>query len=420
VGVTALRQLKKLKLETSNQSQRSLCKVKVLLNDGLEREGIRLFEESGIGIDTRKRDLNTLIADIGQFDALIVRSATKVTREVLEAGAKGKLKIVGRAGVGYDNIDVAAASEFGVVVKSAPFGNTNAVAELTLCLMLSISRNVPQAHESLKNGVWVKGKLKGTELAFKTLGILGCGKIGQKVAEIARRGFDMEVIGYDIKPCVESSIKFMSKEEVLSKADFVSVHTGGTEVIVGEKELALMKPTAFLINTSRGSNVDEQALYEALKNERIAGAAVDVFHKEPKAEGAEFRSRLRELDNVVFSSHLGASTVEAQKETSMEIARVVVGYLLGGDFSSAVNAGESIELEEKPVYTLFIHHRDVPGVFANIDKVLADNDINIRANYSRQIGKSGYAISVYVVHKKVGPEIIRILKGIGNVCDVKT
>jgi D-3-phosphoglycerate dehydrogenase len=251
------------------------------------------------------------------------------------------------------------------------------------------------------------------------LGILGCGKIGQRVAEIARRAFDMEVIGYDINPCLESSIKFLSKEEVLAKADFVSIHTGGKEVIIGEEELSLMKPTAFLINTSRGSNVDEQALYDALKQVRIAGAALDVYQDEPKVEEGEFKSKLREFDNVIFSSHLGASTIEAQRETSIEIARVIAGYLLGGDFTSAVNAGESIDLEERPVYTLFIHHRDVPGVFANIDKVLADNDINIRANYSRQIGKSGYAISVYVVHKRVSPEIIKTLKEIENICNVK-
>jgi D-3-phosphoglycerate dehydrogenase len=393
--------------------------LKVLLNDGLEKEGIRLFEESGIETDTRKRDQNALIGDIVQFDALIVRSSTRVTREVLEAGSEGKLKIVGRAGVGYDNIDVAAASEFGVVVKSAPYGNTNAVAELTLCLMLNASRNIPQAYKALKKGVWVKEKLKGVELSYKTLGILGCGKIGQRVAEIARRAFDMEVIGYDINPCLESSIKFLSKEEVLAKADFVSIHTGGKEVIIGEEELSLMKPTAFLINTSRGSNVDEQALYDALKQGRIAGAALDVYQDEPKVEEEEFKSKLREFDNVIFSSHLGASTIEAQRETSIEIARVIAGYLLGGDFTSAVNAGESIDLEERPVYTLFIHHRDVPGVFANIDKVLADNDINIRANYSRQIGKSGYAISVYVVHKRVSPEIIKTLKEIENICNVK-
>ena len=393
--------------------------MKVLLNDNLTSEGVRLFEELGIETDTRKRDLNSLIADISQFDALIVRSGTKITQEVLEAGAKGKLKIVGRAGVGFDNIDLAAASENGVVVKCAPYGNTNAVAELTLCLMLNISRNVPQAHHSLKTGKWKKAEFKGTELSYKTLGILGCGKIGQRVGELARRGFDMEVIGYDICPCLDSTLKYVSKEEVLSKADYVSVHTGGKAIIVGEKELSLMKPNAYLINTSRGHNVDEEALYTALKEGKIAGAAVDVYSEEPKAEDSEFKSKLRELDNVIFSSHLGASTIEAQRETSTEIARVVARYLLGGDFTSSVNAGESIELEERPVYTLFIHHRDVPGVFANIDKVLADNDINIRANYSRQIGKSGYAISVYVVHKKVSSKIIETLKNIDNICNVK-
>jgi D-3-phosphoglycerate dehydrogenase len=393
--------------------------MKVLLNDGLEKEGLKLFQDAGIETDAHKRDLNALVADIGQFDALIVRSATKVTRDVLEAGAKGKLKIVGRAGVGFDNIDVAAASENGIVVKSAPYGSTNAVAELTIGLMLTVSRNIPQAHYALKNSIWKKDKLKGTELAYKTLGIFGCGRIGQKVAQIAKRSFDMEVVGYDIKPCLESGIKFVSKEEVLSKADYISIHTGGKEVILGEKELAQMKKTAYIINTSRGSNVDEQALYKALKEGKIAGAALDVYVDEPKVEGAEFKSKLKELDNVVFSSHLGASTKEAQRETSTEIARVISGYLLGGDFANAVNAGESIELEEKPVYTLFIHHRDVPGVFANIDRVLAESDINIRANYSRQIGNSGYAISVYVLHKKVSQEIIKKLKAIENICNVK-
>ena len=393
--------------------------MKVLLNDGLEKEGLRLLEEAGIETDTKKRDPKTLVADIGGFDALIVRSATKVTREVIEAGARGKLKIVGRAGVGYDNVDVDAACEHGIVVKSAPYGNTNAVAELTIGLILSVSRNIPQAHHSLKNGIWEKGRLKGTELSYKTLGILGCGKIGQRVAEFARRGFDMEVIGYDICPCAEAKIKYVTKEEVLTKADFITVHTGGKAVIIGEKELAMMKPTAYVINTSRGVNVDENALYKALKEKKIAGAALDVYVEEPKTEGAEFKSKLNETDSVVLSAHLGASTTEAQRETAIEIAKVVSGYLMGGDFANAVNAGESIELEEKSVYTLFIHHRDVPGVFANIDKVLADSDINIRANYSRQIGKSGYAISVYVIHKKVQHKTLEVLRKIENVCGVK-
>ncbi|MGO8807203.1 MAG: NAD(P)-dependent oxidoreductase [Candidatus Bathyarchaeia archaeon] len=394
--------------------------MKVLLNDGLEKEGLQLLQNAGVETDTHKRDTEKLVTDIGAFDALIVRSATKVTRQVIEAGAKGKLKIIGRAGVGFDNIDVAAASEYGIVVKSAPYGSTNAVAELTIGLMLAISRKTPQAHLSLKGGVWKKAKLKGNEMSYKTLGILGCGRIGQKLAEIAHRGFEMEVIGFDIKPCFESGIKFMTKEEVLSKADYVSVHTpGGKEAVIGEKELAMMKPAAYLVNTSRGNNIDEEALYNALKEGKIAGAALDVYVDEPKVEDAQFSTKLTELENVVLSSHLGASTIEAQRETSTEIARVVSGFLIGGDFLNAVNAGESIELEEKPVYTLFIHHRDVPGVFANIDKVLAENDINIRANYSRQIGNSGYAISVYVLHQKVSPEIINKLKAIPNICNVK-
>lgn len=284
--------------------------------------------------------------------------------------------------------------------------------------MLTISRNTPQAHHSLKNAVWIKKKLEGRELAYKTLGLLGCGRIGQKVAHIAKLGFGMEVIGYDIKPCFESGIKFMTKEEVLQKADYLSVHTGGKDVIVGAKELALMKPTAYIINTSRGNNIDQQALYGALKDGKIAGYATDVYKEEPKGEGDPFNDKLKELDNVVLSSHLGASTVEAQRETSTEMAKVLTGYLLGGDFTNAVNAGESIEVEAKEVFTLFIHHKDVPGVFANIDKVLADNNINIRANYSRQIN-SGYAISVYVLHQKVTPEIVAKLKAVPNVCNVR-
>ncbi len=393
--------------------------MKVLLNDGLEKEGIQVFQQAGIETDNRKRDPKTLIAEIAGFDALVVRSATKVTREVIEAGAKGKLKIIGRAGVGYDNIDVEAASDFGVVVKSAPSGNTNAVAELTIALMLSASRHIPQAHQSLKQGIWSKEKMKGTELLGKTLGILGCGKIGQRVADLAHHGFDMDVIGFDICQAADSKIRYVSKEEVLSKADYITIHTGGKAVIVGEKELGLMKPSAILINTSRGANVDEKALYKALKEKKIAGAGLDVYVDEPKNEGSEFKKSFAELENVVLSAHLGASTAEAQSETALEMGRVICSFLLSGDFTNAVNAGESIELEEKPVYTLFIHHRDVPGVFANIDKVLADNDINIRANYSRQIGKGGYAVSVYVIQKKVTAKTIEVLKQIPNVCDVK-
>ena len=392
--------------------------MKVLLNDGLDQQGLKVFQEAGIETDTKKRDLNGLLAEIGQFDALVVRSATKVTCEIIEAGAKGKLKVIGRAGVGYDNIDAVAASEFGIVVKIAPYGSTNAVAELAIDLMLSISRNTPQAHNSLKNGIWLKKKFEGTELAYKTLGIIGCGRIGQKLAQIAKRGFDMDILGYDLCCSQDSGIKYVSKEEILKNSDYISIHTGGKDVILGEKEFAQMKPTAFVINTSRGNNIDQIALFNVLKEKKIGGYATDVYAEEPKIEGDPFNDRLKELDNVVLSSHLGASTVEAQVETSTEIARVLSSYLLGGDFANAVNAGENIAVEEKQVFTLFVHHKDVPGVFANVDKVLAESNINIRANYSRQIN-TGYAISIYVLHHQVTTEIVTQLKAVPNVCNVK-
>jgi len=392
--------------------------VKVLLNDGMDEDGIRLFQQAGIETDQQKRDPSTLRAQVGEFDALVVRSATNVTGEVIKIGVKGKLKVVGRAGVGVDNIDVRAATENGVIVKSAPFGNTSATAELALALMLDISRKIPQGHLSLKKGVWRKKPFEGCELSGKTLGILGCGRIGQRLSELVS-GFNMETIGYD--PVIKSSskIKLMSKEEVLAQSDFVSIHVSGNESVIGEKELWLMKPTAFLINTARGHNVNEKALYNALKTGQIAGAALDVFEDEPTVEGSKFNNMLRQLDNVIFTPHLGASTIEAQKKTSLEMAKVIIDYLLRGDFSNAVNAGENIELEQRPTYSLFVYHQDKPGMFAKIDKVLADHGINIRENPSRQIGQ-GCAIAVYLVHQEIGQNIIHELNKLEGVVRANT
>lgn len=378
--------------------------MKVLLNDGMDEEGIKLFRNAGIESDNRKRDPKALVEQIGEFDALVVRSATVVTREVIESGVKGNLKVIGRAGVGTDNIDIKAAVENGVIVKSAPFGNTNATAELALALMLSVSRRVAQGHYSLKRGVWRKKCFEGTELSGKTLGIIGCGRIGQKLSELAV-GFSMETIGYDPVVKASSRIKLVSKEQVLSQADYVSIHVNGNVNVIGEKELWLMKPTAYLINTARGRNVDAKALYKALKSGGIAGAALDVFEDEPAQEDSEFKSALRRLDNIIFTPHLGASTAEAQMKTSVEMATVIMDYLLRGDFSNAVNVGESIEFEEKPFYPLFVYHVDKPGMFAKIDKVLADNGVNIRENPSRQIGE-GCAIAIYLVHQRVGQDVI--------------
>jgi D-3-phosphoglycerate dehydrogenase len=392
--------------------------MKVLLNDGMDEEGVKLFFNAGIETDMRKRDPKALVEQVGEFDALVVRSATLVTREVIKSGAKGKLKVIGRAGVGTDNIDVKSATENGVIVKSAPFGNTNATAELALALMLNVSRKVPQGHYSLKKGVWRKKPFAGTELSDKTLGIIGCGRIGQKLSELVV-GFNMETIGYDTVEKSSSRIKFVSKEELLERSDYVSIHVGGNETVIGEKELWLMKPTAYLINTARGRNVDEKALYQALKSGEIAGAALDVFDEEPVEEDSEFKNALRQLPNIVFTPHLGASTAEAQKKTSVEMARVIIDYLLHGDFSNAVNVGENIQLEEKPFYPLFVYHKDKPGMFAKIDKVLADAGVNIRENPSRQIGE-GYAIAVYLVHQKIGQDVLNKLNNLEGVIKART
>jgi len=387
--------------------------MKVLLNDDLNKEGIKIFTEAGLATDTKKRDAKTLVKQVGEFDALIVRSATKVTREVIEAGAKGHLKIVGRAGVGYDNIDTAAASQNGIIVKNAPWSNINATAELALALMLNVSRNIPQAHNSLKQSVWRKKPFEGSELSGKTLGIIGCGRIGQRLSELVI-GLNIEVIGYDPIVKVNSRIKFLPKEEVLKRSDYISIHASGGKMVIGKKDIAMMKPTSYLINTSRGSNVNEEALFKALKARRIAGAAFDVYKDEPKNEGSEFRSKLKELDNVILSSHLGASTKEAQIKTSIEIAQTVVDYLKKGNFADAVNVGENIELEAKPFYTLFVYHDDKPGMFAKIDKVLADHGINIRETPSRQIGE-GCAIAVYLVHQRVNQRVLKKLKNLEGV-----
>jgi D-3-phosphoglycerate dehydrogenase / 2-oxoglutarate reductase len=387
--------------------------MKVLLNDDLNIEGVKIFAEAGIATDTKKRNEKALIEQIGEFDALVVRSATKVTKEVIESGVKGNLKIIGRAGIGYDNIDTAAASQNGIVVKNAPWSNINAAAELALALMLNVSRSLPQAHSSLKSGIWRKRAFEGTELSGKTLGIIGCGRIGQRLSELVL-GFHMEVIGYDPVVNVSSRTKFLAKNEVLKKSDYISVHVSARDVVIGEKELSLMKPTAYLINTSRGCNVDEHALVTALEQKRIAGAALDVYQEEPKEEGAEFRNRLRKMNNVVLSPHIGASTKEAQSKTSIEIAQVVTNYLKRGDFSDAVNVGENIELESRPFYPLFVFHDDKPGMFAKIDKVLADHGINIRETPSRQIG-DGCAIAVYIVHQKVDENLLKSLNKLDGV-----
>ncbi|QJB55071.1 NAD(P)-dependent oxidoreductase [Pseudodesulfovibrio sp. zrk46] len=392
--------------------------MRVLANDGLVEDAQKYLRKQGFTVETEKRDEADLMSEIGQFDALLVRSATKVTRGLLEAGVRGggKLKIVGRGGVGTDNIDLDAAKELGVIVKFAPNGNTNATAEHALGLMFGIARRVPLAHRVLMDGTWHKKRFRGVELFGKTLGIIGCGRIGQALA--AKAGaLGMKVIGYDPYHSLDAPLEYVdSIPELLKKSDFVSLHCGGTETVIGAEELRQMKDTAYLVNASRGKNVSEDALYEALKTGEIAGAALDCFETEPKREGMTFDNKLQELDNIVMSAHLGASTGNAGVRTGMEIAEVVAGYLLRGEYSNSVNVGQTVEDEGADVFTIFITHEDKPGMFGKFGTALGEMGVNIRENNSRKLGEQ--VQTVYVVHSRPDDAVRDTLAAIEGVTRV--
>jgi D-3-phosphoglycerate dehydrogenase len=262
-----------------------------------------------------------LCREIRDCEVLIVRSFTKVSRRVIEAGKK--LKMIARAGVGIDNIDVKAAEERGIKVVYAPEASKTAVAELVLGLMLCWARKIPQAYRELKEGRWEKEKLTGTELKGKTLGVIGVGRIGGEVS-LKALVLGMRVLGHDLVKREEmerKGVKYVDLPTLLREADFVTLHvplTPQTEKMIGERELSLMKPTAVLVNTSRGKIVDEEALLRALREGRIAGACLDVFEEEPTKN-----LELLSLDQVIPTPHLGASTVEAQKNISLILSEKI-------------------------------------------------------------------------------------------------
>ncbi|MDN5346560.1 MAG: D-3-phosphoglycerate dehydrogenase / 2-oxoglutarate reductase [Clostridia bacterium] len=311
--------------------------MRVLILDNVSQEGVELLRQSGVEVEVRaKMAKEELLEVVGGFEGLIVRSATKVTREVIEAGRR--LKIIGRAGVGTDNIDVEAATERGIIVVNAPEGNTIAAAEHTIGMLLALARNIPQANQTLKQGRWEKNKFTGIELRGKTLGIIGLGKIGSEVAKRAR-AMGMEVRGYDPYISEEHAARLGvvlgSLEEVLSGADFLTLHVPlvpETRYIINSETIKIMKPGARLLNIARGGLVDEAALYQALKEGRLAGAALDVFEKEPITE-----SPLFELETVIVTPHLGASTEEAQVAVAIEVAQDFIRYAQGQPVHNAVN-----------------------------------------------------------------------------------
>ncbi|HLE80914.1 MAG TPA: phosphoglycerate dehydrogenase, partial [Dehalococcoidia bacterium] len=309
---------------------------KVLVSEAIAEDGLDVLRQR-TEVDYRpnlKKD--QLLEAIPEYDALVVRSNTRVTAEVIEAGKN--LKVVARAGVGVDNIDVAAATRKGVVVVNAPGGSTTAAAEHTIAMMLSLARHIPHAHASLRAGKWQRQDFMGTEVRHKTLGVIGLGKIGTEVVRRAQ-GLEMRTLAFDPFASEELAhhlgVELAPMEELLRRSDFITVHTPLTEAtksLIGARELAVMKPTACIINCARGGIVDEEALLAALEDGRIGGAALDVFSQEPPGQ-----IPLLACDRVIATPHLGAMTHEAQVSVAVDIAQEVITVLEGGQPRYAVN-----------------------------------------------------------------------------------
>lgn len=309
--------------------------MKILVSDSIAKEGIEMLKTAG-EVTVAELSPEELLARVGEYDALVVRSRSKATAEVIAKGSN--LKVIGRAGIGVDNIDVKAATAKHIVVVNAPRSSTTSVAELAIGHMLSIARSLPRADKGIREGKWEKKQLKGVELFGKTLGFIGSGRIGSEVA-IRAKAFGMKTVAYDpylpADAAQKAGVELCNLDRLLRESDFVTIHamlTDETRGMIGVAEFAKMKPTAFIVNCARGGIIDETALYNALKDKKIAGAALDVFAKEPLAD-----SPLVTLDNIVFTPHIGASTKEGQQRAGVQVAEQVIKALKGQRPDSMVN-----------------------------------------------------------------------------------
>jgi len=321
---------------------------KVLISDKLSAHAADIFSERGVDVDVKTGlSADELAAIIGDYDGLAIRSATKVTADIL---AKARnLKVVGRAGIGVDNVDIPAATTRGVVVMNTPHGNSVTTAEHAITMMLALARQIPAADASTQQGKWEKSKFMGTEITGKMLGIIGCGNIGSIVADRAQ-GLKMRVIGFDpyLTPdnAKRTGIEKVELEELLKRADFITLHTPLTDAtrnIISADALNRTKPGVRIINCARGGLVDELALAAALSTGHVAGAALDVFATEPATENVLFG-----MDNVIATPHLGASTIEAQEKVALQIAEQMADFLIKGAVTNALNMA-SVSAEEAPV-----------------------------------------------------------------------
>ena len=314
--------------------------MKVLISDNLHAAGVAVLEaQPNIEVMNRPgmkpEELKEVIKDV---DALVIRSATKVTAELLNGAPR--LKVVGRAGTGLDNVDIPEASKHGVVVMNTPGGNTITTGEHALSLMMALARNIPQAAQSMREAKWEKKKFQGTELFNKTLGIIGMGRIGTVVAERAL-GLKMRVLAYDPfitkEVAANLGVELVSLDDLFARSDFITLHTPKTKdtaKLLNREAFKKMKPGVRIINCARGGLIDEEALLAALKDGKVAGAALDVYETEPPS--AEWP--LRQLPNVICTPHLGASTEEAQANVAVAVCEQIVELLLYGTIKNAVNA----------------------------------------------------------------------------------
>ncbi|MWD28268.1 phosphoglycerate dehydrogenase [Aquicoccus sp. SCR17] len=338
---------------------------KVLISDKLSDAAVQIFRDRGIEVDFQPylgKDKDKLAEVIGNYDGLAIRSATKVTPTILEAATN--LKVVGRAGIGTDNVDKEAASKKGVIVMNTPFGNMITTAEHAIAMMFAVARQIPEASASTHAGKWEKSKFMGVELTGKTLGVIGAGNIGGIVCDRAR-GLKMKVVAYDPFLSQEKADK-MGVEKVedldvlLKRADFITLHvplTDQTKNILSKENLAKTKKGVRIINCARGGLVDEEALAELLKSGHVAGAAFDVFSEEPAKENPLFN-----LPNVVCTPHLGAATTEAQENVALQVAEQMADYLLTGAVTNALNM-PSVTAEEAKVMGPWIKLADHLGSF---------------------------------------------------------
>jgi D-3-phosphoglycerate dehydrogenase len=339
--------------------------AKVLITDALSPAAVAIFKDRGLAVEFQPnlgKDKEKLAEAINGFDGLAIRSATKVTAKLL-ARARS-LKVIGRAGIGVDNVDIAAATAQGIIVMNTPFGNSITTAEHAITLMVSLARQIPEADASTRAGKWEKNKFLGVEIFNKTLGIIGCGNIGSIVADRAI-GLKMKVIAYDPYLSAERALNLgvekVGLEELLRRADFITLHTPLTDKtrnIIDAKALALSKKGVRLINCARGELIDETALVAALKTGHVAGAALDVFVEEPATQSPLFA-----LPSVVCTPHLGASTREAQENVALQVAEQMSDYLLRGAITNAVNF-PSISAEEAPKLRPFVALAEKLGSFA--------------------------------------------------------